>query len=100
MAKATKALTATSAKVSISHDRVALTVKFLSGHVLKTAVNRYSDSFKVEAPVGAKSMPDCNKLFKFVCKAEKGELHGARFERLAKFFEAHSSLESACAAAA
>lgn len=92
-----KALTATSAKVSITHDRVALTVKFVDGHVLKTAVNRYSDTFKVAAPAGATSMPNTNSLWKFICKGEKGETHGVRFERLAKFFEGCKTLEEAIA---
>lgn len=90
-----KALTATSAKVSITHDRVALTVKFPDGYVLKTAVNRSSDTFKVAAPVGATSMPNVNPLWKFINAKLKGETHGERFERLAKFFEATASIEHA-----
>jgi len=94
-----KALTKTTAKVSITHDRISLTVKFLCGHVLKTAVNRYSDSFSLAAPIGAKSVGNGESLFKFINKALPGEKHGERFERLAKFFEAHTSIESAIAAA-
>ena len=99
MAKATKALTATTAKATVSHDRVSLVVKFLDGHVLKTAVNRYSDSFSVAAPAGATTIPDTRSLFKFICKFEKGETTGQKFERLAKFFESHTTLASAIAAA-
>ena len=91
-----KAITKTTAKVSLTHDRVALTVKFPCGHVLKTAVNRYSDSFKVTAPAHATSIPDCEPLWKFICsKPIAGETHGARFDRLAKFFESTSSLKDA-----
>lgn len=90
-----KALTSTTAKVSITHDRISLTVKFVSGHVLKTAVNRYSDSFSVAAPVGAKTMSDVKPLWDFICKKAGDANHGVRFERLAKFFEGTTSIDDA-----
>ena len=95
-----KAITTTTAKVSITHDRVALTVKFPAGYVLKTAVNRYSDSFSVSAPASITNVPDVNPLWAFISKKVADENHGVRFERLAKFFESCPTIEDAVRKAA
>lgn len=94
-----KVITKTTAKVSTTHNRVAVVVKYPNGEVLKTASNRGSDSFSVNRPLGFNETfgkLDIKSLFKFICQPiNLNETHGDRFERLAKFFESTNSVQEA-----
>ena len=95
-----KAITQTTAKISTTHNRVAIVVKYVNGEVFKTATNRGSDTVSLTRPAGFNeqfgkiTQAEMQKVFKFICKtAHEHETHGERFERLAKFFETTSSIK-------
>jgi len=90
-----KAITKTTVKMSITHNRVALTIKYVNGEVLKTATNRGSDTMSSQRPAGMAEV-NLKPLFAYVCKSlSPQETHGERFERLAKFFETTESIQDA-----
>lgn len=94
-----KAILKTTVKYSETHNRVALTIKYPNGEVLKTASNRGSDTMSCIRPAGFNDKfgkVDLNPIFKFVCKSlSSQETHGDRFARLAKFFETTESIQDA-----
>lgn len=95
-----KAITKTEVKVSTTHNRVAIVVKFVNGEVFKTATNRGSDTLSLTRPNGFNeqfgkiTQAEMQKVFQFICKtAHENENHGDRFARLAKFFEGTTSIK-------
>ena len=89
-----KAITKTTTKISTTHNRVAIVVKYPNGEIFKTASNRGSDTMSVARPTHMTDKLDMNPVFKFVMKSiSPQETVGERFERLEKFFENTNSIQ-------
>lgn len=97
-----KPITAATVKTSFTHDRLALTIKYVNGEVLKISSTRCAERLKTERPVGSQPLAanTLRNILSFVEKhASPTETNGQRYERLAKFFEGTKSIADAAALA-
>lgn len=93
-----KVITKTTVKMSSTNNRVALTINYPNGEVLKAAVNRGSDTMNATRPNGFNEQfgkLDLKILFKYTAYRASNESPIMQMERLAKFFETTTSIQDA-----
>ena len=95
----TKQITKTTVKLSITNDRLAIKVSYVSGEVLKLSSNRGSARIATERPVSFVGEKPATSHLRTILNASykftNGENNGQLFERLAKFFETTNSIVDA-----
>lgn len=93
MAKSTKS---TNVKLSVTHDRLSLIVKYTNGETFKMSRSRSGEKCSCNIPVGLERANSYEPMFKFVNKFKtENETLGEKFERLSNFFKDTTSLNDA-----
>ena len=92
--RAAKVITQTVVKVSITNNRVALTVKYPNGEVLKTSYTPSGYRINSEVPYNLPGV-SLKTIFALVTKENPKESPANLFERLGKFFETTTSIQDA-----
>ena len=93
-----KAPLKTTVKMSASNNRVALTIKYPNGEVLKCAANRGSDTMSSTRPAGFDEKfgkLNLRPLLQYTSKSASHESPIMQMERIGKFFETTTSIQDA-----
>ena len=92
--RALKIIAKTQVKLTVTNNRVALTIKYPNGEILKTAYTPSRNTMNCERPAGMPAV-SMKPIFALVTQEKPKESPASQFERLAKFFETTTSIQDA-----
>jgi hypothetical protein len=95
--RASKVITKTEAKLSITNNRVALTVKYTNGQILKMSSTPRGVRMNSEQPASMERGFNLKPLFAMVTTENPKESPADQFTRLQKFFAVTESIQDATA---
>ena len=90
-----KATKQTDVKLSVTNNRVALTVKYPNGEVLKVSATPSATRVNIERPAELGKPTFTLKSLSAMVSKETADSPAAQFEKFKLFFEATSSIEDA-----